>query len=788
MAKRRTAQFKLPQGQPQPTVPSVMNSFVGGLKTEFTGLNFPENAATATSNCTFTRVGNITRRNGIDFESNFLPVGIPTANAPISTFIWHNAGGLGNNELYVAQVGSLLYFFSITNATPASPLSNQYITQIDLSPFKVTVAAVTSECQYAAGNGYLIVYNPQCDPVYCTYDGNVSVVPNRITVQIRDFIGLNDGLAANQRPGSLTPEHNYNLNNQGWVGSGTSVSISILTITSNSLLTISSPGIYTFNVSSGYTIPAHSPVTVYEGTVTLCATGTVSSYGGTSLALNLNNIISPNTASIWTISVSVQIVTSTPLVGTWFADIGNYPSNSDVWWTFKDTTDTFNPTLTINNVSLDQGLAPKGFYILNAFDQERTIVSGVGGITPVSATARPRTGTWFQGRAWYTGVDASQPSAGDAAFYTWTENIYFSQVITDVSKFGQCYENNDPTSQDLNTLLPTDGGVINIQGCGSIYKLFPVQNGLIVFAANGIWFITGSQGIGFSADDYTVTKISGEHAISSTSFVDVNGYPMFWNQDGIYAVMPGQSYTSGQRSLEVKNLTLPTIKQFYMNIPLASKATARGSYNHVTGVVQWLYKSTSETGLSNRYTFDSVLNFLTYTDAFYNWTISNTPQVLGVDYIDFTGSSPSTVPAPIFKYFTAINSSTVTFSEERDNVNWVDWFSTGTPDNYTSSFTTGYTLKGQGQRKAQIEYIYVYSEIPTSGYTFQGIWDYAGSNLSNRFSTIQVVNNNLPLYNKGIRKLRVRGDGYAYQLNFSSLPGQPFNIAGWSVLHTIGIS
>ena len=146
----------------------------------------------------------------------------------------------------------------------------------------------------------------------------------------------------------------------------------------------------------------------------------------------------------------------------------------------------------------------------------RSGVSGIAGLTSIVTTIRPRTGTWFQGRVFYAGVDASQQATGDAQYYTWTENIYFSQIITpgDNTEFGYCYEINDPTSETLFDLLPSDGGVINIQGSGSIYKLFPVVNGLLVFAANGIWFITGSQGIGFTATVYTVTKLSGVQSIS----------------------------------------------------------------------------------------------------------------------------------------------------------------------------------------------------------------------------------------------------------------------------------
>ena len=139
------------------------------------------------------------------------------------------------------------------------------------------------------------------------------------------------------------------------------------------------------------------------------------------------------------------------------------------------------------------------------------------------------------------GLDASQAATGDENFYTWTENIYFSQIVTSINQFGYCYQANDPTDENYFNLLPDDGGVIQIQGCGAIHKLFPIQNGMLVFADNGVWFITGSQGIGFTADDYTITKISAVRVISNTSFVDVLGMPFFWNEEGIYMTQQTQN-------------------------------------------------------------------------------------------------------------------------------------------------------------------------------------------------------------------------------------------------------
>lgn len=806
---RRTSQFSLPSGQPQPQVPSVQNNFTGGFKTEFTGLNFPENAATASNNCTFTRVGNITRRNGFDYESNFTTQTLDRTNHAISTFLWENAGGDGNTVLYVAQVGNTLSFYNVTAATTSAPLSDQLlVSTVNLSSFQISPSSAV-ECQYTSGNGYLFVFHPNCDPFYCSYSSG-TIAAAVITIQMRDFIGVSPepgNPPDTFRPTALTTEHQYNLQNQGWTSASTwtATSSSIVAQISAGPVWVMPISLVTFTVASGIVGITVGQSVNWTSTgnqagiglaINLSGTGLVNSYSGTTLVLNVTSSSAFPAASATLSSETTTI--SPPTAGqitTWHSAIGNYPSNADVWWTFKNASDVFDPTTTIGNVTLSSP-APKGSYILNAFTQQRSGVSGITGITDVTTLSRPKTGAWYQGRVWYAGVDASFGAIGDEPFSTWTENIYFSQIAVSAKQFGLCYQTNDPTSETLFDLLPTDGGVITIQGSGSIYKLFPVVNGLLVFAANGIWFITGNQGLGFTADDFTVSKLSGEHALSGSSFISMVGYPIFWNADGIYTVMPGVSQTSGQRSLEVKNLTLSTIKQFYNNIPLSSKKLAKGSYNHITGVVQWVYKSTEATSVTDSYSFDSILNFLTYTEAFYNWTMPNAgtasnPYIHAINYIE--GPGGLNVTPPLFKYLTSSFTSGVykfTLSEEKDNVNWVDFTSSVTGAvSYTSSFTTGYSLKGQALRKFQPQYVYFYSEIPAYVFGVEGIWGYAATPASNQFSTRQIITvNKSTAFNKDIRRVRIRGNGYVLQLKIDSVPGKPFNLAGWAILDVVGIS
>jgi hypothetical protein len=786
---------------------SLENNFSGGLKTEFTGLNFPENACTSASNCIFSIIGDVNRRLGFDFETNYQ---LNTINSPvgmaISTYKWNNVGGDGSTQVEVQQVGSTLYFYQITNATIAAPLSTTKLAStVNVSSFVASGGSydATVECQYTDGNGFLFVFHPNVDPFYCTFNAGV-ITATRIDLQIRDTNGIVEpGIPYNQRPLSLTPEHQYNLANQGWGYSWTATSITINTI---------GTGSFTWNIgTSTLPIAVGSLVTAFPtlNHVNLPAnfiTGTVSSYTGTLLTITETANGGGGTFG-GNVHTDYWNITPAPnYINTFFntAKIGGtplnaYPSNAEQWWWYRNTNittnnpdGTFKPSALADYVVLSNVQAPKGSIIFDAFNQDRSAVSGIINLTPVTTTARPVTGAWFQGRVFYSGVNSSQQATGDASYFTWTEDIYFSKIMEDVSDFGRCFQVNDPTNDKLFNLLPSDGGVITIQGSGAIYKLFPLKFGLLVFAANGIWYISGSTGIGFTANDYTITKISNVQSISGTSVVNVLGWPVFWNEEGIYEVKPTKEAGSAHSpdiALDINNLCLGTILSFYQNIPLQSKKYARGDYDPNSYVIQWLYRSTNESNITSRYQFDSALNINTYKGPFYpySFTISPTsPYVCGITYV--AGPGGSTSPSPTFKYLT-VSGTHFTFSEEKDNVHWEDWNSTGTPVDYTSTFTSGYKLHGSAWKLWQLGYVYLFSEnTEQTSYIVRGLWDYGTSGNSGKWSTGQKIINNIPNFGNVFRKVRIRGRGLALQLQISSVTGYPFNFAGWSMWEQINQS
>ena len=85
--------------------------------------------------------------------------------------------------------------------------------------------------------------------------------------------------------------------------------------------------------------------------------------------------------------------------------------------------------------------------------------------------------------------------------------VFFSQTIIGDDKFGSCFQEADPTSDEISDIIDTDGGTIQIPECSQILKIIPANASLLVFSDNGVWEIFGDTG-GFLATEFQVSKIS----------------------------------------------------------------------------------------------------------------------------------------------------------------------------------------------------------------------------------------------------------------------------------------
>lgn len=669
---------------------SIQNKFLKGLVTEATGLNFPEDAVTDTDNCIFDDKSIVTRRLGIDFESSSSLQTADRALKAVASFYWRSAAGNGDNNLAVLQVGPTLYFYKQDDAT----LSDDMIDTIDLTAFKPSggTAPDTAECDFTSGNGYLFVAHPYLESFYCTYDGSSSVTATQIDLQIRDFEGVDDGLDIDERPGSETAAHKYNLFNQGW---------------------------YTDHVRIG-------------------TDGTDDYY-------------------------------LTPIYDFWNAERSDFPSNADIWWVQKVSESGIeiypNPD---NVIAASNSPAPKGHYLLNPYNQDRSTASGVVGITTVTSNKlRASTIAFFAGRVWYSGV------TGQA----FSNKVYFTQIIEGVRQVGYCFQQNDPTSDERFDLLPSDGGVITIPDSGAIIKIFPVDSSLLVFATNGVWSITGSQGIGFTASDYSIRLIASVPTASRSSFVSIAGFPAWWNEEGIFLADSDQS-----GAVQIRSLTDKTIRTFFDDIPDANKAFAKGFFNHRTRVVQWLYRSTSYANMTEAYTFDRVLNYNVTTNAFYPWTVDSSPVSLNGILVIRT---PTAVTKFVCSYADS-GSYKFTFAEEIDD-DYLDWFTKDTTGvDFSSYFVSGYALHGDAQRKFQPTYVYIFNQTndEANSFDFRSQWNYATSGDTGRWSSTQRVVIPDGDYSYQFRRLKTRGSGLSLQFRIDSVAGEPFRIIGWSNFET----
>lgn len=512
---------------------SVENNFIGGLVTEKTGFNFPENSVTDCMNVVFNKDGSITRRGGLQPETDFVSEGREVNAGVNAGYTWFISTEDGPKKFFCFQRGTNVYFYDQSFDALSQGKKDFGINLLNYKTAGTTTDVENERVSFASGNNYLFLSMKYIDPLYVEYDLDTdSITVNRINLKIRDFEGLDDGLDAGERPSTLSTEHKYNLRNQGWPTEKV-------------------------RVSRGDKKDLENP----KG-----RNGDAISYfkGAT----------------------------------------GKYPSNGEVWWQYKNSYDLMASTW-INRFGVGRRLVARGSNILDAFNQVRS-VDGVVVDTKTSEGLRPPANAFYAGRVWYAG-----PTTGG-----FSNTVYFSRLIRNEKDFGQCYQDNDPTSETIPDLLATDGGAVNILDIGEIISMHTFGSALFLFASNGVWVIAGADFAGFTADSYQVKKLSSVPALTSWSVVDVDGIPMWWNLDGIYTIQ-GQG-----QDFQVQNVSNEKIKTFYEEIPGKSKSYAQGTYNRQDNIVEWGYRQAAVVNDPEDYWYyDRILKFDLNIGAWYPWSM-----------------------------------------------------------------------------------------------------------------------------------------------------------------------
>ena len=748
-----------------------MVNFTGGLNTEATPLNFPENSAQEIDNFDLYITGEVKRRLGLDFEASYTVRPETTsatdiANYAISTGEWKAVNGKGDINFLVVQIGLKLYIHDLG----ADPLSGTVRGIIDLSPFKTGEAPESKVLSMTFGEGIMVVANEQIDPVTVTYDIALDTfTPKAIKIQIRDFEGIEETVENNIRPGTLSADHKYNLRNQGWP----ELTWCAKDSKGDNGVLYTDPVQHSFNYRSIY--PSNSDIFHACKAVAANEANAVGSY------------------SVWTMQ---QIAT------------GNTP-------------------------------APKGHYLLDAFAEDRQSISGISGIEPGNNTSqRPSAVAFYAGRVWYAGVPDQN----------YTGNVYFSQSLVDPKNAGKCYQEFDPTAEDLNAILATDGGVLHLSEVGTVYKMINIGQDLIIIASNGVWAIGGDNARGnFSADTFSIRKITEEGAVARESIVVTEGIVHWWGNGGIWSMQGSQV----DDQLIVERITRNTIQTFYDDLEQPSKAYVRGFYDSFDKKVYWLYNDTAGYDAINfRFNYNRALVLDMTLQAFYTYTFgeldTNSPFIAamtqktsgneGVTTYDiFQGGDDveeggddiqqdvafESFANVLVKFLTFVvnddGTYSYTFSELKDRgfTDWRTWDQeknnvANTGVNYDSTIQSGWNNMGDLIRNKTITHItsfftrtedgYSAGEEPgqveftnPSGAYIQTRWEYTDLDVGQwttlrqaykmqRFYMPEDENDPFDYGYSVIRsKQRMRGRGEAFSVRYESEDGKDMQLLGYGI-------
>lgn len=472
------------------------------------------------------------------------------------------------------------------------------------------------------------------------------------------------------------------------------------------------------------------------------------------------------------------------------------------------------------------GPAPKGNAILTVGDYDRdyskTTGSWGGTIDIASGALVPER---------YTGVETNVVSWGGRFFYhftdTWTAPsnkeanlpaldtmICFSQTFTELDRYNKCFSINDPTaginddgtSKAFSDPTEEDGGVIVLDGTGSIISIVPFNSSLIVFAEHGIWEITGP----FSPISYGVRKISEDTTMHKRSIVVLEDSVYFMGKNAISSIQP--DVRSGR--LYKANVSTELLGDLYKEQYRVEPGydAVHSYYNSVRGTISWLYCEDLN-DLNSAVVFDELV-YDVALQAFYtnSYNIPEGTYILDVMENPRDSSDYCMITAT---YNSAQNSTKYTILEPNENlvydrfdgINFInDWVVI--EDEYESVIETGAVTFGSASAQKTVPWLTLYAkrtengpnELDTdydypSSILYQTKWDFSSSAATNKWSDIREGyslkrvaltlaypdGESDPGHDVIVTKRKLRGRGRSFKMKLTIPAGKYGHVYGWSL-------
>lgn len=397
-------------------------------------------------------------------------------------------------------------------------------------------------------------------------------------------------------------------------------------------------------------------------------------------------------------------------------------------------------------------------------------------------------------------------------FYGMKNSLYFSQVMEgeSVDFLNRCFQRNDPTAEQLSDLLATDGGVLQINEAVNIMQVEAFNNGVVVYAQNGIWYVSGPD-TGFTATNHFREQISHAGVASPQSVVAVEDVHYFWSQEGVFTIANNQ-----YGKAEAKNIIEGTMQTYYNNISLLSKQKSSGTYNKIKKQIEWLYSSGDQsTATSYKYAHNrSLILDLRSGGMWPQEYNSSLTEELGDFLVDAVRTNKSTVDNEVafLTIKTGTPSTTQTYSMDfafKTSASFQD-FST----NYTTAYMeTGYETLNKPSNKKTAPYVVTHFNQTEENFVADGSggfkldkqsgcqmrakWDWNNSSANGRWSPSQqayrfrrlFVPTGAGAFDSGesvvTTKSKILGRGKALSLRFEQEANKDMQLMGYTLQWSI---
>lgn len=632
--------------------------FIGGLNTEKSSVTDLLTYTSDELNCSVYPEEIRGRRYGMDLEINgdWYNYGYDVQVA--AGYFWKNVGKTPR-DFAVFQTNNLLHFYDAT----VKPFSaNKLSATVDVTPFITdTNNFYRFPMRFTTGDGDLIAVSKYMKPLKITFVSETSTFSaEEIFIQYRDTEGVEESLKIDEQPVTLTDIHHYNLKNQGWddtqinqfytdksrypannlqwfIGKDSSGNYNTTKLLQTYFGNTPAPkGHYIID----YFDRRRDYVSgIFAGSART-ATYYVNQFWGYSdrqwhaTAVTDFSVVVPNssgTATFCRLNFTILETKNGKASRGGWQGRGTFKISGllNGTWTliYTDTNYFYGPAAVELNFPSASGVGVYEQYKIDVhFDQNANGMPDCPGPAQINCVVTLPIAQDGNPFPFEHGLDRVTDVAYMAGkyFYLTGDTVLFSQTVGEGNKgYNECYQEADPTSEEISDIVPTDGGMVKFQTMGDGLALKTFNRGVLVFGRDVVWGLISPFDGRFTATEYDTVELSRAGLIGAQSVVSVANFVYYWSPLGIFRV--GVNMQTGS-TMVAENISQETIQSFYNNIPAVCKEYCRASFDYANNRIYWFYPT--DTQALNK--LDGVLVLDLNFNAFYVQKISDGGRVAAV--------------------------------------------------------------------------------------------------------------------------------------------------------------